>query len=238
MRASASSCSSASPSRRAARACWRSRTSSREIDDEFTRKGLQLVVDGTDPELVREILENEIDGMARRHAPAAQPFEKAGGFAPTMGIIGTVMGLVHVLENLDAPATLGPAISGAFIATLLRRRLGQRRSSCPIGHRLKRVSRPRRELRSMTARGHPRHPGRRQPARRRRASCCRSSRRPSARPSDEPSAAAGPPATPAERRGGGGRVGHERARRKRAPRAGTPAAHDETRSAGCSPTPT
>src|SRR3954447_12490617 len=89
-----------------------------ELDDEFTRKGLQLVVDGTDPELVREILENEIDGMIGRHHAAVLPFEKAGGFAPTMGIIGTVMGLVHVLENLDAPATLGPAISGAFIATL------------------------------------------------------------------------------------------------------------------------
>src|SRR3954468_7736612 len=90
-----------------------------ELDDEFTRKGLQLVVDGTDPELVREILDNEIDGMIGRHGAAVQPFEKAGGFAPTMGIIGTVMGLIHVLENLAAPATLGPAISGAFIATLM-----------------------------------------------------------------------------------------------------------------------
>jgi chemotaxis protein MotA len=89
-----------------------------QIPDTFTRKGLQLVVDGTDPEIVREILDNEIDGMAARHKLAVQPFEKAGGFAPTMGIIGTVLGLVHVLENLDAPETLGPAISGAFIATL------------------------------------------------------------------------------------------------------------------------
>src|SRR3954463_1067365 len=56
-----------------------------ELDDEFTRKGLQLVVDGTDPELVREILENEIDGMATRHHHGAQPFEKAGGLAPTLG---------------------------------------------------------------------------------------------------------------------------------------------------------
>ena len=56
--------------------------------------------------------------MHSRHKAGWGVFEKAGGFAPTMGIIGTVMGLVHVLENLDAPATLGPAISGAFIATL------------------------------------------------------------------------------------------------------------------------
>src|SRR6187551_2667834 len=82
-----------------------------EIEDPFTRKGLQLVVDGTDPELVREILEAEIDGMAARHAVGATTFEKAGGFAPTMGIIGTVMGLVHVLQNLADPSSLGPAIS-------------------------------------------------------------------------------------------------------------------------------
>ena len=90
-----------------------------QVDDEFTRKGLQLVVDGTDPDLVRDILEVEIDGMAARHKQGAETFKTAGGFAPTMGIIGTVMGLVHVLENLSAPDTLGPAISGAFIATLM-----------------------------------------------------------------------------------------------------------------------
>ena len=89
-----------------------------ELEDEFTRKGLQLVVDGTDPELVREILENEIDGMAARHHNGALPFEKAGGLAPTIGVLGTVVSLVHVLSNLSAPETLGPAISGAFIATL------------------------------------------------------------------------------------------------------------------------
>jgi chemotaxis protein MotA len=90
-----------------------------QIEDEFTRKGLQLVVDGTDPDLVRDILEVEIDAMAARHKQGAETFKTAGGFAPTMGIIGTVMGLVHVLENLSAPDTLGPAISGAFIATLM-----------------------------------------------------------------------------------------------------------------------
>src|SRR5512133_1190715 len=90
-----------------------------EVEDEFTRKGLQLVVDGTDPDLVRDILEVEVDAMAARHKEGAEVFKTAGGFAPTMGIIGTVMGLVHVLENLSAPDTLGPAISGAFIATLM-----------------------------------------------------------------------------------------------------------------------
>ncbi len=89
------------------------------IDDAYTRKGLQLVVDGTEPDLVREILDAEIDGMETRHRAGAKVFENAGGFAPTMGIIGTVMGLISVLQKLDQPETLGPAISGAFVATLL-----------------------------------------------------------------------------------------------------------------------
>ena len=123
-----------------------------EVDDEFTRKGLQLVVDGIDPELVRDILEAEIDGMAARHHVGALPFEKAGGFAPTMGIIGTVMGLVHVLQNLAAPSTLGPAISGAFIATLLG--VGSANVVyLPIANRLKALSAEEVELRTLTLDG-------------------------------------------------------------------------------------
>jgi chemotaxis protein MotA len=123
-----------------------------EIDDEFTRKGLQLVVDGTDPELVREILEAEIEGMTTRHAVGANTFEKAGGFAPTMGIIGTVMGLVHVLQNLADPSSLGPAISVAFIATLL----GVGAANVvflPVGARLKALSSEEAELRWLTLEG-------------------------------------------------------------------------------------
>ena len=89
------------------------------IEDPFTKKGLQLVVDGTDPDLVADILESENDAMRKRHAAGVQPFDKAGGYAPTMGIIGTVFGLIHVLGNLDKPETLGPSISAAFVATLL-----------------------------------------------------------------------------------------------------------------------
>ena len=90
-----------------------------EVDDDYTRKGLQLVVDGTPPEVVREILEAEVHGMRARHRAGAKVFESAGGFAPTMGVLGTVMGLISALQKLDQPETLGPAISGAFIATLL-----------------------------------------------------------------------------------------------------------------------
>jgi chemotaxis protein MotA len=89
-----------------------------QVEDAYTRKGLQLVVDGTPPDLVREILETEIHTMRARHKAGAKVFESAGGFAPTMGVLGTVMGLISALQKLDQPETLGPAISGAFIATL------------------------------------------------------------------------------------------------------------------------
>jgi chemotaxis protein MotA len=122
------------------------------VEDEFMRRGLQLVVDGTDPDMVAQVLDSEVESMGRRHSGGAQPFEKAGGFAPTMGIIGTVFGLVHVLENLDSPETLGPAISGAFIATLL----GVATANVfflPIANRLKQLSGAEREFRMLTIEG-------------------------------------------------------------------------------------
>jgi chemotaxis protein MotA len=123
-----------------------------QIDDSFTRNALQLVVDGTDPEMVHVIMEAEVDGMAARHAVGASPFEKAGGFAPTMGIIGTVLGLVHVLQNLSAPSTLGPSISTAFLATLMG--VGSANVIfLPIANRLKAISAEEVELRMMTLEG-------------------------------------------------------------------------------------
>jgi chemotaxis protein MotA len=123
-----------------------------ELDDAFAKKGLQLVVDGTDPDLVREILENEIDGMAARHHAGASVFEKAAGYAPTMGVLGTVMSLVHVLENLDNPAILGPAISGAFIATLMG--VGSANVVfLPMANRLKELSEAEMHFREMTLEG-------------------------------------------------------------------------------------
>jgi chemotaxis protein MotA len=122
------------------------------VEDPFTKKGLQLVVDGTDPELVADVLEAENDAMRKRHAACAQPFEKAGGYAPTMGIIGTVFGLVHVLGNLSQPATLGPSISAAFIATLL----GISSANLfylPIASRLKQLSAAELHFREMTLEG-------------------------------------------------------------------------------------
>ena len=89
------------------------------VDGDLAAVALQGHPGRQDPDLVADILESENDAMRKRHAAAVQPFDKAGGYAPTMGIIGTVFGLIHVLGNLDKPETLGPSISAAFIATLL-----------------------------------------------------------------------------------------------------------------------
>lgn len=89
-----------------------------EHPNTFLREGLIMVVDGTDPELTRQILELEIDSAERSREQQAKIFEAAGGYSPTMGIIGTVMGLIHVLGNLSDPSALGPSIAVAFTATL------------------------------------------------------------------------------------------------------------------------
>jgi len=90
----------------------------KEVEDPFLRKGLQLAIDGTDPEIVREVLETEISALRERHKVGAQFFANMGAFAPTLGIIGTVLGLVHMLENLSDPSSMGPLIAAAFVATL------------------------------------------------------------------------------------------------------------------------
>lgn len=88
------------------------------IDDELIRKGLRLIVDGSDPNTVEEILFEWADERQEAEIFSAKIIETAGGFSPTIGIIGTVMGLVHVLENLGAgTAALGQGIATAFIAT-------------------------------------------------------------------------------------------------------------------------
>ncbi|WP_062307315.1 flagellar motor protein [Alicyclobacillus sendaiensis] len=88
------------------------------FDDAFMRNGVRLIVDGIDPELVKDMLQTELAHIEERHEVGITMFEAAGGFAPTMGIIGTVMGLVHVLGSLSDVSSLGPEIATAFIATL------------------------------------------------------------------------------------------------------------------------
>ncbi|MBA4385750.1 MAG: hypothetical protein C0410_13515 [Anaerolinea sp.] len=91
---------------------------SKKIKDPFLQKGIMLVVDGVDPSQVRAILETNIENLEERHKKGAAAFAGAGGFAPTFGIIGTVMGLMNALKMLDDPEKLAEAIAGAFLATL------------------------------------------------------------------------------------------------------------------------
>jgi chemotaxis protein MotA len=110
-----------------------------EVGDDFLSRGVSLAVDGTDPEELREILESEVDAKRAADRQAAKFFNDMGGYAPTIGIIGTVMGLVHVLENLSEPDKLGHLIAGAFVATLWGV-LTANLLWLPIGNRLKRLS--------------------------------------------------------------------------------------------------
>ncbi|MCX6345518.1 MAG: flagellar motor protein [Armatimonadetes bacterium] len=89
-----------------------------KIENLFLRKGLELVVDGTPSVMVREILETEIVAMQERHKIGETVFTTLGGFSPTLGIIGTVMGLISMLSKLSEPGKMGHAIAAAFIATL------------------------------------------------------------------------------------------------------------------------
>lgn len=86
--------------------------------DAFAKKGLQLLVDGNEPEVIRRILETDLIVDEQRDFDAIKFYESMGGYAPTIGIIGAVMGLIHVMNNLADPATLGPGIAIAFVATI------------------------------------------------------------------------------------------------------------------------
>ncbi len=86
--------------------------------DLFVRKGMQLLVDGSEPEVIRDILEVEMDSREQHDMQAAKVFEAMGGYSPTIGIIGAVMGLIHVMQNLADPAKLGSGIATAFVATI------------------------------------------------------------------------------------------------------------------------
>lgn len=89
-----------------------------ELQDPFTKKGLQMLVDGAEPEKIREALEVEIATYEKHHLDASKVWQAAGGYAPTIGILGAVLGLIHVMENLSDPAKLGAGIAVAFVATV------------------------------------------------------------------------------------------------------------------------
>ncbi|MCU7939689.1 MAG: flagellar motor protein [gamma proteobacterium symbiont of Bathyaustriella thionipta] len=89
-----------------------------EEEDLFARKGLELLVDGSEPEVMRSIMELEIDAKESFDTLATKIYEAMGGFSPTISIIGAVMGLIHVMGNLSDPSKLGSGIAVAFVATI------------------------------------------------------------------------------------------------------------------------
>jgi chemotaxis protein MotA len=111
----------------------------KDVEHPFLKRGLELAIDGTDPEELAEILQAEVDAKRKADRAGAKIFADMGGYAPTIGIIGTVLGLVHVLEQLSDPGKLGPLIAGAFVATLWGV-MSANLIWLPIGNRLKRVS--------------------------------------------------------------------------------------------------
>ncbi len=89
-----------------------------DLADPFVRKGLQMLVDGAEPDYLREGLELEVNTYEEERRAAAKVWESAGGYAPTIGILGAVLGLIHVMENLSDPSKLGGGIAVAFVATI------------------------------------------------------------------------------------------------------------------------
>lgn len=88
-----------------------------QLEDEFLKKGILLIVDGTDPDLVRNILETELSFLEERHAEGQGIFEAMGAYAPAFGMIGTIIGLINMLKDLDDPNAIGPGMAVALITT-------------------------------------------------------------------------------------------------------------------------
>ena len=89
-----------------------------QIEDKFTRDGLQMIVDGVDKDQLHQLLENSIEVEQHELEQSVKVFEALGGYTPTMGILGAVLGLIHAMGLLDQPEKLGPAIAVAFVATI------------------------------------------------------------------------------------------------------------------------
>ncbi|HWR39390.1 MAG TPA: flagellar motor stator protein MotA [Patescibacteria group bacterium] len=90
-----------------------------EIKDPFLKNGMSMVIDGMDVDFVRDVLDADIEAMEERHRQGALFFSQAGMYAPTLGVLGAVIGLIAALANLNDVEALGPAIAAAFVATLL-----------------------------------------------------------------------------------------------------------------------
>jgi chemotaxis protein MotA len=106
------------------------------LNDAFFRRGMQLVIDGHNPQKVREVMEVELAQLEESGSAPARVFDTAGGYAPTIGILGAVLGLIQVMQNLNDPAKLGAGVAVAFVATVY----GVASANLlflPIGHKLR-----------------------------------------------------------------------------------------------------
>lgn len=119
-----------------------------EESDLFTQKGLQLIADGAEAEVIREILETDLDLLETRDLAAAKVYEALGGYAPTIGILGAVLGLIHVMGNLADPSSLGSGIAVAFVATIYGVGFANL-LFLPIGNKLKTLVQRRSQLQMM-----------------------------------------------------------------------------------------
>ncbi|AFJ02419.1 Flagellar motor rotation protein MotA [Methylophaga frappieri] len=119
-----------------------------EEPDGFTQKGLQLIADGAEPDMIREILETDLDLIETRDLAAAKVYEAMGGYAPTIGILGAVLGLIHVMGNLADPSSLGSGIAVAFVATIYGVGLANL-LFLPIGNKLKTLIQRRSQVQMM-----------------------------------------------------------------------------------------
>jgi len=89
-----------------------------DMDDEFMVRGIKMAVDGTDPELIREILETDLESLMDRHMKGKMVLDQFGKYAPAFGMIGTLMGLIFMLGNMEDPSSIGPSMAVALITTL------------------------------------------------------------------------------------------------------------------------
>ncbi len=111
----------------------------RDIDDQFIVRGIQMAVDGTDPELIEQILTAELDNLAERHANGKAYFDSLGKYAPALGMIGTLVGLVIMLMNMDDPSSIGSGMAVAILTTLYGALIANT-FALPLADRLERMS--------------------------------------------------------------------------------------------------
>ncbi|THF77069.1 flagellar motor stator protein MotA [Cohnella fermenti] len=123
-----------------------------EIEDQFLKNGMRMIIDGNDQDFVRDVLLEDISATEDRHKAGAQIFSQAGMYAPTLGVLGAVIGLIAALGNLEEMEKLAHAVAGAFVATVLGIFTGYVLWH-PMSNKLKRLSKREVELRLMMVEG-------------------------------------------------------------------------------------